>query len=144
MYELNVYSPSSGGGGGSGGAGGAASSGGSGGTSGGAGSNGSGGTGGAGGTVTALSRSGWTATASATNENPANALDGNAGSRWSTSAAQVNGQYFQVDMQTAQTFRQLTLDAAGNNGDYPRGYQVFVSNDGSNWGTAVAAGSPTT
>jgi F5/8 type C domain len=56
----------------------------------------------------------------------------------------VNGQYFQVDMQTARTFRQLTLDAAGSNGDYPRGYQVFVSNDRSNWGTAVGAGNPAT
>ena len=46
-------------------------------------------------------------------------------------------------MQTAKTFKQLTLDAAGNATDYPRGYQVFVSNDGTSWGSAIATGTPT-
>ncbi len=92
-------------------------------------------------TVTALSRAGWTATGSATAEAPSNALDGNLSTRWSTSAAQVNGQYFLVDMQAARSFKQVTLDAGPSTGDYPRGYQIFVSNDGANWGSAVATGS---
>ncbi len=95
-------------------------------------------------TLTALSRAGWTATGSSTAEAPANALDGNTTTRWSTSAAQANGEFFQVDMQTAKTFKQLTLDAAANPGDYPRGYQVFVSNDGVSFGSAIATGTPTT
>jgi len=93
-----------------------------------------------------LPRTGWTATASSTETggSPANALDGNATTRWSTGAAQANGQWFRVDMVTAQTFNKVVLDAGTSTGDYPRGYQLFVSNDGTNWGSAVATGSGTT
>jgi hypothetical protein len=96
------------------------------------------------GTGTALSRTGWVASGTASGDPPANAIDGNSGTRWSTGTAQVNGQFFQVDMLSGKTFKQITLDAAGSAGDYPRGYQVFVSNDGVNWGAAIASGSPTT
>jgi len=44
-------------------------------------------------------------------------------------------------MLSARTFNQVILDAAGSAGDYPRGYQVNVSNDGTNWGSPVATGS---
>ena len=92
-----------------------------------------------------LSRSGWAPSASSTGagDATANTLDGNAATRWSSGAAQANGQWFQVDMLSARTFCKLTLDAGTSTGDYPRGYQVFVSNDGSNWGSAVASGSGT-
>jgi glucosylceramidase len=93
-----------------------------------------------------LPRTGWTATASSTGtgETPGNALDGNAATRWSTGAAQVNGQWFQVDMGAVRTFNRIVLDAGASTGDYPRGYQVFVSNDGTNWGSAIASGTGTT
>ena len=99
-----------------------------------------------GGVPVALSRAGWTATGSSTGagETPANALDSNAATRWSTGAAQVNGQWFRVDMLSARTFNSITLDAGTSSGDYPRGYQVFVSNDGTNWGNAIATGTGTT
>ncbi|HXI55623.1 MAG TPA: discoidin domain-containing protein, partial [Polyangia bacterium] len=90
--------------------------------------------------LTALSRTGWTASASSSNGAPGNALDGNATTRWSTGAAQANGQFFIVDMKVAQTFSRVTLDAGTSTGDYPRGYQLFVSNDGTNWGAVVASG----
>jgi hypothetical protein len=96
------------------------------------------------GTGTALSRTGWIATGTASGDPPANAIDGNTGTRWSTGTAQVNGQFFQVDMLGTKTFKQITLDAAGSAADYPRGYQVFVSNDGAAWGAAIASGTPTT
>ncbi len=96
----------------------------------------------------ALNRSGWTASASSTPTNscctgdvPAHALDGNIATRWSTGVAQASGQWFQIDMGVVQSFNGIALDAASSGGDYPRGYQVFVSNDGSNWGSAVASGS---
>ena len=94
---------------------------------------------------TALSRNGWIASASlsAGGDVPANAIDGNAGTRWSTGAAMANGMSFNVDMQSPQTFDQITMDAAGSNGDYPRGYQIFVSSDGVNFGNAVASGNGT-
>lgn len=94
----------------------------------------------------ALSRTGWIATASSTEAggSPANALDGNATTRWSTGTAQVNGQWFQVDMLSAKTFNQISLDAGSSTGDYPRGYAVYVSNDGVNWGSPVASGTGST
>jgi hypothetical protein len=53
---------------------------------------------------------------------------------------QANGQWFQIDLQTAQTFDQLVMLS---NSDYARGYQVFVSSDGATWGSAVATGAGT-
>jgi hypothetical protein len=91
----------------------------------------------------ALSRSGWTASASASagGQPPSNALDGSSSTRWSTGASQTNGQWFQVDMASSKTFSSVVLDATASSGDYPRGYQVNVSNDGTNWGGPVASGS---
>jgi hypothetical protein len=92
--------------------------------------------------LAALPRSGWVASASesAGGNPPSNALDGQSSTRWSTGAPQTNGQWFEVDMLAPQTFSEITLDAASSTGDYPRGYQVFVSTDGSTWGSPVATG----
>ncbi len=92
-----------------------------------------------------LSRTGWTASASISDSGgpPANALDGNTGTRWSTGANQANGQWFQVDMGATQTFCKIVLDQSTSSGDYPRGYQVNVSNNGSTWGSPVATGNGT-
>ena len=88
-----------------------------------------------------LSRAGWVATASASGGgSAANAIDGNGGTRWATGVNQANGQWFQVDMGSAQTFGQIVLDAGSSTSDYPRGYKIYVSNDGSNWGSPVATG----
>lgn len=89
-----------------------------------------------------LSRSGWIATASDSNsgEPPASALDGSSSTRWTTGQGQTNGQWFQVDMRTPQIFNRVVIDAGGSIGDYPRGYELYVSNDGTNWGSPVATG----
>ena len=88
----------------------------------------------------ALSRTGWVATALNNNAYAYNAIDGNGSSRWDTGWVQYSGQWFQVDMRSNQTFNQIVLDATASSGDYPRGYQVQVSNDGTNWGSALASG----
>jgi hypothetical protein len=123
--NLTAFSLGSGGGGGSGGSG------------------GSGGGGGGGSGQTALSRTGWTATASNNASTAGSALDGSTGTRWTTGAPMANGMFFQVDMQATKSFDQLKLDAAGSTNDYPRGYQVFVSSDGVNFGSAIASGAGT-
>jgi RHS repeat-associated protein len=93
-------------------------------------------------TASVLPRNGWTATASVSSGSdvPAKALDDSSSTRWSTGTNQTNGQYFQLDMQTTWSITKITLDASGNSSDYPRGYQVFVSTDGTNWGSVVATG----
>jgi aryl-phospho-beta-D-glucosidase BglC (GH1 family) len=72
----------------------------------------------------ALSRAGWVASASS--GGAAAALDGNPDTRWTTGAAQANGQWFQVDLGSAKAVEQVTIDAGPSTGDYPRGYQVQV------------------
>ena len=51
-----------------------------------------------------------------------------------------NDQWFQIDMGTPRTFERIVMDAGASGGDYPRAYEVFVSNDGFNWGNYVASG----
>jgi hypothetical protein len=95
--------------------------------------------------TTQLSRAGWVASASATEPggSPANALDGNLATRWSTGAPQAAGQWFQVDLGAARTFQKIVLDASNSPNDYPRGYAVYVSDNGTDWSSlsAVATGS---
>ena len=95
--------------------------------------------------LSALPRTGWVAGASASagGNPPSNALDGQSSTRWSTGAPQADGQWFEVDMLAPQSFSEITLDAASSTTDYPRGYQVYVSSDGSTWGNPVATGAGT-
>ncbi|HZG76130.1 MAG TPA: discoidin domain-containing protein, partial [Paenibacillus sp.] len=89
----------------------------------------------------ALQRSGVTATASSTapGESTANAIDASMSTRWSTGAAQSNGQYIQLDFGKNQPFHRVMVDAGSNTNDYMRGYRIEVSQDGANW-TTVASG----
>jgi hypothetical protein len=86
-----------------------------------------------------LDRSGWVASASVGNS-ASNTLDGNLTTQWTTGVLQANGQWFQVDMQTTNLVAKIVMDADSSTNDYPRGYQVNVSNDGTNWGSPVATG----
>lgn len=91
---------------------------------------------------TPFARSSWRLSASITSGGTlAGAIDGNLNSRWSTGHAQTPGQWFAVDMSTAQRFSKVTVDAGTSSSDYARAYQLYVSNDGQNWGSAIAAGS---
>ncbi len=88
-----------------------------------------------------LSRATWVASSSTTgSDQPDNALDGDLSTRWSTGTSQANGQWFQVDMGATNVFNKLVLNSANSPNDYPRGYQVFVSDDGVNWTGPIATG----
>ncbi|WP_405578662.1 glycoside hydrolase family 3 C-terminal domain-containing protein [Streptomyces sp. NBC_01190] len=93
-----------------------------------------------------LSRTGWTATASATGggDVPARMLDGDATTRWSTGTPMVNGQTVTVDMGAAHSISRITMDSAGSASDYAHGYSVALSSDGVNWSAPVATGTGTT
>jgi glucosylceramidase len=94
---------------------------------------------------------GWTATASpsgptnscCTGDVAANAVDGDASTRYSTGEGQAPGQYLQVDFGTAIRARQVVFDTGASTGDYPRGYAVQTSGNGTDWNTVVSAGSGT-
>ncbi|OKP82721.1 hypothetical protein A3844_23815 [Paenibacillus helianthi] len=91
----------------------------------------------------ALERTGWSVSASSSGSGmtPGNVKDGNASTRWTTGAAQSNGQWFQADMGASIPFNQIILDTEKNSTseqDYPAGYTVQVSKDGTNWTTAAS------
>ncbi len=69
--------------------------------------------------------------------------DDDATTRWSTGAAQAPGQYVQVDLGKVGPVSRVVLDAGTSSGDYPRSYELHVSNDGILWGDPVATGSGT-
>src|SRR6266550_7954200 len=89
-----------------------------------------------------LSRDGWSVSASASNpgEPPGNAIDGDPATRWSTGHGMQPGDTFQLDLGARQTFNQIVLDTTASSGDFVRQYQVFVSDDGMNWGQPIATG----
>jgi F5/8 type C domain len=89
---------------------------------------------------TALGRTGWSATTNAPSSKsdaPANALDGNLTSRFSTDEHQVPGLYFEVNFGSAQTFDEVVMATPNSPNDYARGYQVMVSSTGSSWTTVA-------
>src|SRR5262249_45665843 len=92
----------------------------------------------------ALPRLGWGASASSTEfwGSPARAIDNRPATRWSSGLAQAAGHWFQVDLGSAQTFQKLVLDATGSPFDYPRGFAVLVSDNGTDWDSqsAIASG----
>jgi hypothetical protein len=83
------------------------------------------------------------ATASINNGNVKNALDGNKGTRWDTTRPMKPGDWFTIDFGIERTVEALTLDAAGSRGDYPRGYEVYVSFNGISWGKPIVSGKGT-
>ncbi|MCP2242699.1 discoidin domain-containing protein [Lentzea aerocolonigenes] len=92
----------------------------------------------------ALSRKGWTVTSSSNTagDPAANAIDGKSDTRWRTGIRAKSGDWFQIDFGRPTTFNKIVMDNTADNAfDSLAKYQVYVSNDGVNWGSAVANGS---
>ncbi len=97
-------------------------------------------------TLTALPRSGWTASAFASSgtDTPDKAIDGDTITKWSSGNNLNSGQWFIVNMISPQTFNKIDFDAGAENiTDYAREYNIYVSNDGSTWGNPIASGTGT-
>lgn len=75
--------------------------------------------------------------------NAKNAIDGNSGTRWSTGRGMKPGDWFVLDLGTENVVTSLTLDTRNSSGDYPRGYEVYVSFDGGSWGQPIVTGKGT-
>ncbi len=96
-------------------------------------------------TETALPETGWTASAStnsAAADTPANAIDGNLATRYSSDAPQAPGMWFQVNLGSSQSFNQIEMNNSDWPTDYAAGYNVEVSTNGSSF-TSVATGTGT-
>ena len=70
------------------------------------------------------------------------AVDGKNDTRYSTGIPQHPGEWYQIELPRDALVAGVTLDC-GNASDYPRGYQVETSLDGSYWGSPVASGKGT-
>jgi hypothetical protein len=73
--------------------------------------------------------------------NPASyGIDGSGTSRWTPGVSPAVGQWYEIDMGSMQTFRELSIDAGATwNADYLRGCDVTVSTDGTSWGSPIAS-----
>lgn len=90
-------------------------------------------------TDAAISRSGWTVSASNNSGVVYNSIDGVASTRWDTQGSQVNGQWFSVKFTNPEKIDHLLLDVAGSPNDSPQEYEMFVSDNGVDWyGPAVS------
>ena len=69
-----------------------------------------------------------------------NALDEDHWTGWRTMTDQVPGQWFSIDMKQRQSFNKIVMDNVWAIYDSPAGYAIYVSDDNTNWGTAVATG----
>ncbi|REK75539.1 discoidin domain-containing protein [Paenibacillus paeoniae] len=88
----------------------------------------------------AIDRTGWSVDTFPVNGMPANILDGNLSTRWTSGKAMQPGQYIVVDMKGIKPFNRVVMNSTGNNNDYARGFEVYVSNDGTTWGSPLASG----
>jgi aryl-phospho-beta-D-glucosidase BglC (GH1 family) len=96
-----------------------------------------------------LARTGWTASADATEwgDWPARALDGDPSTRWSSGREQTVGQTFTIDLGAARTFDEVSFDAGSSTGDVPPGFVVRASHDSRSWwdvGSGHGTGQKTT
>jgi glucosylceramidase len=107
--------------------------------------------GGSGSTARALDPAHWTATAMPAGPTDpccsadvaSRAVDDDASTRYSSGAGQTAGQYLQVDLGSVQRVDRFVVDTGASTGDFPRGYAVTVSRDGSTWSAPVATGAGT-
>ena len=87
-----------------------------------------------------LNRDSWVLSASSNESDVSLAIDGDTATRWTTHAAQSNDDWLEIDLGKNVLFNRVILDSDQSAGDYPRSFRVFVSNDGVDWGSAVAVG----
>ena len=84
----------------------------------------------------------WKLTAS-TEQDLGKAVDGDGGTRWTTGKFQAPGQWFQIELPAETEVEALVLDTARSGNDYPRGYKVELSTNGTDWGKPAMQGEGT-
>ena len=85
-------------------------------------------------------RQDWKLTASNAAHNLKGCVDNDPKSRYTTDASMKPGMWVQVELPKLSKITTVTLDSTRSAGDYPRKYEVQVSNDGKKWSKPVAKG----
>jgi hypothetical protein len=76
---------------------------------------------------------------------PANAIDGNKATRWSTGRAQMGDEWFRVDLGAAKSISRVLIDDTSQPQDFPAAYTIETSMDGTAFAAVtMGAGMPTT
>ncbi|MDT3427150.1 hypothetical protein J2Z22_002686 [Paenibacillus forsythiae] len=88
-----------------------------------------------------LDRTGWQASqvAGKKGSKPSSMIDGDPSTRWDTGVNMTSGEAVQIDMGSSHRIEAVQMDTARSPYDYPRGYAIYVSEDGGNW-ELVASG----
>jgi 4-amino-4-deoxy-L-arabinose transferase-like glycosyltransferase len=90
----------------------------------------------------ALNPSGWQATSNYNNGEARRAIDGKLQTRWSSGAPQVRGMLFRVDLGRLEKVTRLRIRLGNSYRDYPRGMEVYFSQDGRLWSQAALLNEP--
>jgi len=88
----------------------------------------------------AMVSAGLKASSSTDGDSPANALDGKQETRWTSQGSMSPGMWFALDLGRECKLKKIVLDTRPSGEDYPRGYEVYVSFDGKDWGKPVLTG----
>ncbi|MCB1275415.1 discoidin domain-containing protein [Prosthecobacter sp.] len=82
----------------------------------------------------------WKLTSSHNDKELARAVDGNLETRWDTHTPQKPGMWVQIELPQAADIAGLVLDTGSSRGDWPRGWKIEVSMNGSEWEKPVLEG----
>ncbi len=85
-------------------------------------------------------REAWKLTASHGAKELIKAIDGDIATRWDTHTPQVPGMWLQIELPTATDITGLVLDNGNSRNDYPRGYKIELSLNGTEWDKPVLQG----
>jgi len=82
----------------------------------------------------------WKLTASDKPDGCESAIDGKPDTRYTSGRPQAPGMWFQIELPQETEITGIELDNMKSPGDYPRGYKVEVSADGTTWSKPIATG----
>jgi len=93
-----------------------------------------------------MSQVDWTMTSNFNSAWLSHLIDLNPSTRWtSNTPMNANGpMWIVVDMQIEQKVHSVLLDATGSDNDYPRSYELYVSNNADDFGEAISTGKGST
>ena len=90
---------------------------------------------------TLSNRKDWKLTSSHNDKDLAKAVDGDIATRWDTHKPQSPDMWLQIELPAETGIAGLVLDTGKSHGDYPRGYKIELSMNGTEWEKPVLQGS---
>ncbi len=82
----------------------------------------------------------WKLNSSLNTKDLAKCVDSDAATRWSTNKFQVGGEWFTIELPAETDVAGVELDSSRSANDYPRGYTVAISKNGTEWEKPLLTG----